>query len=149
MRIYLETSVINIYLFGKYSEFETKRFLAVKKLFEFINLEKISAVVSLYSVQEIYSFCKKVFTPADVGQISRVSLTVLFQNKFELAGLLTREERLLNRAKFSLSDLSDQPHAISAFLNKCDAVVTYDEHFRRIKDTLAVYTPDEIVQKFS
>lgn len=149
MRIYLDTSVINIYLFGKYSEVEAGRFPAVSKLFELINSKKVLAIVSLYSIQEIYSFCKKIFYSDDIGHISRISLSVLFRNEFELSGLLTREERLLNKARFNMDDLSDQPHAISAFLNKCDAIVTYDEHFQKIKDIISVYTPQEVVSKFS
>ncbi len=125
MKVYLDISVINIYLFGKYSELETQRFPASDKLFKLINEEKINAVISLYSVQEIYIFCRKIFSD-DAGHLSRISLSVLFKNKFELAGLLTREERLLHRAKFSMDDLSDQPHAISAFINKCSAIITYE-----------------------
>lgn len=147
MKIYLDTSVINIYLFGEYSDVETNRFPAVSKLFKLINSKKMLAIVSLYSIQEIYSFCKRIFSPDDVGHISRISLSVLFRNEFELSGLLTREERLFNRARFNMDDLSDQPHAISAFLNKCDAIVTYDEHFQRIKNILSVYTPEEIIPK--
>lgn len=148
MKIYLDTSVINIYLFGEYSDVETTRFPAVSKLFELMNSKKMGAVVSLYSIQEVYSFCKRIFSPDDAGHISRISLSVLFRNEFGFSGLLTREERLLNRARFNMDDLSDQPHAISAFLNKCDTIVTYDKHFQKIKDVIPVCTPQEIVSKF-
>ena len=148
MKIYLDTSVINIYLFGKYSVVETRRFPAVTKIFRLINANKISAIVSIYSIQEVYCFCKKIFSPDDIGHTSRNSLLDLFKNNFELSGLLTREERLLHRARFTMDDLSDQPHAISAFINKCDALVTYDKHFRKIHSTLSVFTPEEILLKF-
>ena len=42
---------------------------------------------------------------------------------------------------------SDQPHAISAYLNKCDAIATYDDHFQQIKDKINVYSPEEIIAK--
>lgn len=116
MRIYLDTSVIAVYLFGKHSEAEAGRFPPVKKLFDLINAHKVSATISLYTVQEIYSFCKRTFGPDDAGYISRISLAELFTNDFKLAGMLTREERLLNRARFAIDDLSDQPHVISAYL---------------------------------
>ncbi len=148
MKIYLDTSVINIYLFGKYSENEAIRFPAVDKLFELVNAKRVHAVVSLYSIQELYSFCKKIFSPDDVGHISRTFLSVLFSSKFELAGLLTREERLLHRSKFDRVDLSDQPHAISAFLNKCDSIVTYDRHFQKAKHIISVCDPEEVIKKF-
>jgi predicted nucleic acid-binding protein len=149
LKIYLDTSVINIYLFGKYSTVKAERFLAVSKLFEIINSKRMRAIVSLYSIQEIYSFCKRIFSPDNIGHISRVSLSALFENEFELAGLLSREERLLNRTKFNIDDPSDQPHAISAFLNKCDAIITYDKHFQKISDILSIYTPEEVIPKFS
>lgn len=148
MKVYLDTSVINIYLFGKYSEVETHRLSAVSKVFRLINSKRINAMVSIYSIQEIYSFCKKTFSPEDIGHLSRISLLDLLKNEVELSGLLTREERLLHKTRFEMDDLSDQPHAISAFINKCDAIVTYDKHFRKINNTLPVYTPEEILLKF-
>jgi hypothetical protein len=59
LKIYLDTSVINVYLFGRYSDIEADRFPVVNGLFELINSKKLRAIVSLYSIQEIYSFCKK------------------------------------------------------------------------------------------
>ena len=66
-------------------------------------------------------------------------------NEIELAGLLTREERLRHRALFRLHDLSDQPHAVSAYLNKCEAIATYDRHFQKTKGVLPAYTPEEVI----
>lgn len=139
--------MINVYLFGAYSEIETKRAAHVNKLFELINAHQIHAMVSLYTLQEIYVFCKRVFSTNAVGQMAKLALSTLFNNKFEFCGLLSREERLLNRARFNINDLSDQPHAISAYLNKCDAIVTYDDHFQQIKDKINVYLPEEIIAK--
>jgi len=144
LKVYLDTSVLNVYLFGKFSDIEVDRFPTVSDLFTLINSGKVHAIVSLYSIQEIYSFCKKIFHH-EVGHVARLSFLKLLNNEIELSGLLSREERLLHRAKFILDDLSDEPHAISAFLNKCDAIVTYDEHFQKIKDILPVYAPEELV----
>lgn len=147
MRAYLDTSVINVYLFGQYSDVDAARVAPVKKLFQHINTRKIHALVSLYTVQEIYSFCKRVFSPTDVGGMARLALSDLFKNEFELAGLLTREERLLHRTRFLLNDQSDQPHIISAYLNKCDAIITYDEHFKKIRDKIPVHSPEEVISR--
>lgn len=144
MRAYLDTSVINVYLFGVHSSVEAVRYAATRKLFEALNAKKFHAVVSLYSIQEVHTFCKTIFQD-DAGHISRIALESLFGNEIELAGLLTREERLRHRTRFPLHDSSDQPHAISAYLNKCDTIITYDRHFQKIKSTLAVYTPDQII----
>lgn len=145
MRIYLDTSVIAVYLFGKHSETEAGRLPPVKELFDVINAHNVSATISLYTVQEIYSFCRSTFGPEDAGHISRISLAELFTNDFELAELLTREERLLHRVRFAIDDLPDQPHVISAYLTGCDAIVTYDRHFQKIKKVFAIYVPEEII----
>jgi predicted nucleic acid-binding protein len=147
LKVYLDTSVINIYLFGKYSEVESKKVPAVHNLFNLINSNKIHAVTSLYSIQEIFIFCKTIFG-SDAGNIARLAFLELFKNNISLTGLLTREERLLHRMKFTLDDLSDQPHAISAYLNNCDAIVTHDSHFLKIKDKISIYTPEEIILRF-
>jgi len=39
--------------------------------------------------------------------------------------------------------LNDQGFAVL-----CDAVITYDSHFLKIKDIISIYTPEEIVSKF-
>lgn len=147
MRAYLDTSVINVHLFGHYSDVDATRVPHVKKLFGQINSHEINAIISLYTVQEIYSFCKKVFPSADVGKIARLALSDLFKNEFELTGLLTREERLLHRTRFILNDQSDQPHIISAYLNKCDAIITYDGHFKKAASKILVYSPEELILK--
>lgn len=146
MKIYLDTSVINVYLFGRFSEAEAKRFPVVIRFFDLINSNKVHAVISLYSIQEVFVFCKAIFG-SETGNIARLAFLELFKNEFTLTGLLTREERLLHRVKFILDDLSDHPHAISAYLNDCDAIVTYDSHFLQIKDNISVYTPEEIILK--
>ncbi len=146
MKIYLDTSVINVYLFGKYSEAETTKVPHVSNLFNIINSGKIHALISLYTLQEVFMFCKKIFR-GEAGNISRLAFLDLLENNASLTGLLTREERLLHHKQFNLDDLSDQPHAISAYLNKCDAIVTYDTHFQKIKDKISIYTPEEIVSK--
>ena len=97
MKAYLDTSVINIYIFGKYSDIDSKRFIPVKKLFNLINVRKIHAIVSLYTIQEIYSFCKKVFPVKDVGHIAKNAIAELFKNEFELTGMMTISERVITK----------------------------------------------------
>jgi len=146
LKIYLDTSVINVFLFGRYSDTEKPRLPATKRLFSLMDEKHIDAVISLYSIQEVFSFCKKIFA-SEAGHVARLALSELFMHNFELSGLLTRQERLLNRTRFNMPDLSDQPHAISAFLNKCDALVTYDTHFQHIKGNLSVLSPEHIKLK--
>ena len=126
---------------------ESKKAPRVSLLFKLINSGKVHTIISLYTIQEVFIFCKKIFG-TESGSIARLALLELFNNEFVLTRLLTREERLLHRMKFNLDDLSDQPHSISAYLNKCDAIVTYDSHFQKIKDKISIYTPEEIASQF-
>jgi len=50
MKVYLDTSVLNVWLFGR--EQETERYAQVCHLFEAINAGMVQAIVSLYSLQE-------------------------------------------------------------------------------------------------
>jgi len=147
LKVYLDTSVITIYLFGPYSKRENRRLPSVNELFKRINEKHLHALISLYTLQEIYIFCKIHFATDEVGHIAKKALAFLFQNDFELIGLLSREDHLIYNRQFNLDDPSDQPHAISAYLSKCDAIITYDTHFQKIKDKIPAYTPEEAITK--
>jgi len=47
----------------------------------------------------------------------------------------------------AMQDLSDQPHAILAYLNNCEAIITYDEHFKDIAHLIPVHTPEEFLKE--
>lgn len=57
--------------------------------------------------------------------------------------MLTRQQRVLNARRFPIEDPSDLPHAITAHLQQCDAIITYDTHFAAISDRIAVFSPEE------
>lgn len=62
--------------------------------------------------------------------------------------LLKREERIIYKNKFRISDSTDQVHAITAFVNYCGIIITYDSHYKEIKGLMNVYTPSEFVRKY-
>ena len=55
-RVYIDASVCNVLLFGE--EKEAERFSHVVQLFEVINGGEIKAVVSLYTLQELCTYCQ-------------------------------------------------------------------------------------------
>lgn len=56
----------------------------------------------------------------------------------------TRTERRYLAKKFSaLRDPSDIPHAISAHLANCKAIVAYDNHFKAISNIIPYRTPED------
>ena len=46
-----------------------------------------------------------------------------------------------------MDDSSDVPHAISAYVEKCAYVVTYDGHFENIEDKIGCRTPKKVLKE--
>ncbi|GEM_PF-7002206 len=59
MRVYLETSVVVVWLFG--AEREPERRPATEALFRLVDEGRVQAVISLYTLQEVYTFCEENF----------------------------------------------------------------------------------------
>jgi hypothetical protein len=60
MKVYMDVSVALVYLFGK--EKEKERYSSVAQVFNLLNSNRLSSVVSIYSFQELYSFCQGSFS---------------------------------------------------------------------------------------
>lgn len=146
MRVYLETSVVIVWLFG--AEREPERHAATQALFRLINDGRIDGVVSLYTVQEVYTFCEENFPQEEARTAAKLALRRLLATEVELAPLLDRATRIVESRRFAgLSDPSDQPHAIAAFVEHCERMITYDHHFQAIRPVLPVFTPEELLQE--
>ncbi len=150
MKVYLDTSVTNVWLFGR--EKEAERFEQTVRLFDAINAGQLEAIVSLYTVQEVCAYCAENFPVGVVATVSRLAVHQLLGNQLGLVSLLNRMERLLHGRKFSIRDASDQSHVISALLHRCDAIITYDTHFQDVSDFIPCLLPEEalaLLQKAS
>ena len=141
MKLYLDTSVINVYLFGL--EKEPKRYVEVVALFRAINDGQADGVVSVYTVQELCVYCHDFF-PADISAMTaRLAFQKLMSVRLHLVPLLTREEKIRHSRVFSIRDPSDQPHLILAHLHHCDALVAYDEHFADVAHLVTYLHPSQ------
>ncbi len=74
--------------------------------------------------------------------ILRVLLT-----EIEIAPMLPRQLRSYYSGIFKMDDSSDVPHAISAYVEKCTYIVTYDRHFKNIEDKIGCRTPENVFKK--
>ena len=55
-------------------------------------------------------------------------------------------ERGLHARTFrALRDPADVPHAIAAWASQCEAIVTYDSHFKAIAHLIPYRTPDDLL----
>lgn len=114
MKIYLDTSILAVLLFGGYSASDKKRKSVVAKVCEIIEKRNFRAVISIYVLQEIYSLAKALCQPDELETFSWMTFRELFRFNFGLLGLLPRDKRLLFRNKFPIQDSTDEPHVISA-----------------------------------
>ena len=61
MTFYIDSSVVDVYLFGLNKE--PQRYPDVVALFEAINTGQADAIISVYTVQEVATFCRDYFPP--------------------------------------------------------------------------------------
>lgn len=141
--IYVDTSVVVVWLFGQKSE--PARYSATQRVFDLIAASTVEGLISLYTLQEVYAFCEDNLPPMERRRAAKLALRMLLLTELEIAPLLARTERLLHQRRFPISDSSDQPHAIVAYLNGCQAIITYDTHFAEISDVMEVYTPEAFI----
>jgi predicted nucleic acid-binding protein len=142
--IYLDSAVLIAYTLTKLLEPEKYTYTAA--LMARINSGEITAVTSFYALHEVLIFAlKNAPDPAKGRKLGKQALLEILQTNIEVLPMVTREERILNTRTFAaLKDSSDVAHAISAYLNGCRAVVSYDEHFRDLPPVLTWKKPEEV-----
>lgn len=146
MKVYLDTAVVSIQVFGAFSEQERKRYPDVRALFAQIDGGNLEATVSFYVLQELYTICAELVEATELEAFTREVLLELLQRRIGLFRLLTREERLIHRSRFTIHDPSDEPHVIAALVSNCNAIVTYDTHFNDVRHIIPVLTPTELME---
>jgi predicted nucleic acid-binding protein len=145
MTFYLDSSVVDVYLFGLNRE--PQRYPDVVALFEAINAGQADAVISVYTVQEVATFCRDYFPPNIFATTTRLAIQKLMNVRVQLVPLLTRLEKIQHARRFPIRDGSDQPHVILAYLYQCDALVAYDEHFQDTAHLIPYLRPNEALSK--
>ncbi len=142
--IYLDSAVLITYTLTKL--LEPERHAHTAALIARINRGEIAAVTSFYALHEVLIFAlKNVPDPAKGRKLGKQALLEILQTDIEVLPMITREERILNARTFAaLKDSSDVAHAISAYLNGCQTIVSYDEHFRDLSPILAWKKPEEV-----
>ncbi len=143
MRAYLETSALVVYCFGR--KLEPERYKSVKALFDKISLQEITGVVSFYSLHELFIFATENFSPDISRNIGKRALEEILKTRVEIIPLLNREQRIRYSSDVKLKDPSDIPHAILAFMKKCDCIATYDAHFDDINTIIKINQPEELL----
>lgn len=143
MRLYFDTTVLAALTYFK--DKDTKRYAESTQLIKWCNKNEATIVISFYSVHELFLLP---FEYADEKTARKIGLALIKEildiDSIELIELLSREKRILYQDRFSMSDRTDIPHAISAYIENCDCIVTYDSHFDEIRTKIKVFEPDEV-----
>ncbi|KYK35729.1 MAG: PIN domain-containing protein [Theionarchaea archaeon] len=144
MRLYFDTSVLAIYTY--FSETEKSKCEVVSELLNRCIEDKIEITVSFYSLHELFLLAFK-YLSKEQSKIGLESVRTIVNMPIKLVPLLPREKRLIYHKRFKITDRTDIPHAITAFVYECDYIVTYDTHFKEISEHISVGTPKEIIEK--
>lgn len=143
MRLYVDTSVLIVYLYGEATEPE--RFAHTAALFDRFATGEITAVFSLYTLQELHGYIRRVSPPEDVDEAFRTSVLELFSYPAIIAPYLDRLTLKRYRRKLNVRDATDVPHIVIALERQCDGIVAYDERFRDVAEVLAYYRPPDLL----
>ena len=141
--IYLDTSVLLVYTLTH--SVEIQRSGAVNILFTKIHERVVLAATSFYALHELYVFALDNVTDPEAGySFGKEALEKIMRVPLRILPFAPRTERKrLARRFVGTKDASDMPHAISAYLAECEAIVGYDDHFRAISHIVPYKTPED------
>ena len=144
LRLYLDSTILITFVFG--AKLEPERFNDVSILFR---SKKVELVTSLYALIELYNY--PIFNFEMEGKDKRLfaksAILRVLLTEIEIAPMLPRQLRSYYSGIFKMDDSSDVPHAISAYVEKCTYIVTYDRHFKNIEDKIGCRTPKNVLKE--
>jgi len=140
-RLYLDSTVLIAYTLTRLIEKE--RHADVVAMIEKINAGEIVALTSFYALHEVLVFALRNAPSLELGiRVGKDALLQILKTEIGVLPMVTREERILNARTFSaIKDSSDVAHAISAYLNGCQFLVSYDKHFEDLPPFLEWKSP--------
>lgn len=144
LRLYLDSTILITLVFG--ARLEPERFKAVSMLFR---SKKVELVTSLYALIELYNYPLFNFEQEDREKrlFAKQAILRVFLTEIEITSMLPRELKSYYSGIFKMDDSSDVPHAISAYVEKSDYIISYDRHFKNIEDKIGCRTPKKVLKE--
>jgi len=144
--LYIDTSVLLVYTLTQAAEPDRHR--PTVDFFARIVAGTLSGATSFYALHELHVFAIENAPDFATGvAFGRAALLQVLSLPLQILPLLSRTERRRHAARFAaLRDASDLPHAITAAVYGCEAMVTYDAHFQAIAALLSCRTPDDFAR---
>lgn len=119
----------------------------MRALFEALDAGRLHAVVSMYALQELCTYCYANFPAEQAPVVARLALHELLGHEVLLIPLLSRMDRVVLSRQFPMRDPSDQVHAATAYRAGCAIIVTYDQHYQDIADIFPCLTAGEVLAR--
>ena len=144
LRLYLDSTVLITFVFG--AKLEPDKFNDISIL---LRSKNVDIVTSLYALIELYNYPIFNFELEDRSKrlFAKYAIMRVLLTEIEIAPMVPRELKSYYGGVFKMDDSSDVPHAISAYVEKCDYIITHDRHFKNIEDKIECRTPKNVLNE--
>jgi predicted nucleic acid-binding protein len=107
---------------------EPERYQKVEQLFDIAESGRIRLATSLYVFSELYAIAlENAPDILNASDVAKEAIQSILQTKIILLPFPGRIQRTVFSHRLAeLRDTSDLSHAISAIVNNCEAIITYD-----------------------
>jgi len=141
--LYLDTSVLLAWTLTQSAE--PHRAATTKAFVARLESGTLSGATSFYALHEVYLFAVENAPDFPTGAaFGKAALRQILSLPLRILPFVSRIERGVHARKFrALRDASDVPHALVAYVYQCDAIVTYDSHFRAVAHVIPCKRPDD------
>jgi CRISPR/Cas system-associated endoribonuclease Cas2 len=80
------------------------------------------------------------------SDVAKEAIQSILQTEIILLPFPNRIQRsIFSHRLAELQDTSDLSHAISAIVNNCEAIITYDIHFQQIEHIIPCWVPEQVI----
>lgn len=144
--LYLDTSVLLVSTLTQ--SVEQVRYAATRAFLAQLKSGALSGATSFHALHEVHLFALANAPEAVTGAAyGKAALEDILALPIHILPLVSRVERSLHARTFrALRDPADVPHAIAAWVSQCEAIVTYDSHFKAIAHLIPCRTPENFLE---
>lgn len=143
--LYLDTSVLLVYTLTQ--AVEKSRYEATVSFFAQLRKGLFTGATSFHALHEVFLFALANAPDISTGSAyGKAALAAILALPIQVLPFVSRLERSLHSRKFrALGDPADVPHAVSAWVSQCEAIVRYDTHFRAIAHIIPCRAPEDLL----
>ena len=143
--LYLDTSVLLVATLTQ--SVERVRYAATRAFLARLESGALVGATSFHALHEVHLFALANAPDTATGAAyGKAALAHILAWPIQILPLVSRVERGLHARTFrALRDPADVPHAIAAWASQCEAIVTYDAHFKAIAHLIPYRTPDDLL----